>query len=533
MFTELSSNFIEQVGTRISAILKPQRGGWLRSTIALVIIGLLCLSGLSQQGRTQQAEAQEQPLETAVAADNEDDKYFIFGRVTDAAKRAAWLQGEPISWDKSPPQAFGFLDANGRGEVTQVGASGALVVGIVNVLGEIVANPLFENTQVVSAEKVAGTSKTKLVDSNGRMAVVTEATISLEDGVPLLRYQLKSTAPVAIQKLTGRVVTENDLLMANARLPLAMGSDGGSAVQPPSAMTDADGNFQLEFPIASRFTEDDNSLKITVFINKHGFAAIDMPFIDASEGFTEIDFGKIQLAKGYNLPVAAVDAAENTIATIHLAELVTAVSAASADTAVKPANPMQRAEPPQAGTAAPELLVKSWSDGQQRSLGDYRDKVVVLDFWGLWCGPCINAIPTMKTLAEKYEPQGFVFLGIHTADGDTPQINKLKKSMAWNTTSAIDNGTSITDSKTAAAYGVSGFPGIVIIDTEGKIAFHSGIMPKDMKAFMSGMERIAKDNGIAWPLPQDLPENEMKRISNVLMTAQFSAELERILDSEQ
>ena len=189
--------------------------------------------------------------------------------------------------------------------------------------------------------------------------------------------------------------------------------------------------------------------------------------------------------------------AENTLATIRIAELATTANSPSAGTSTDPGNPPQRREPLQIGVPAPEWLVKSWSDGKSRRLADYRGKVVVLDFWGVWCSPCINAIPAMKSLADQYEPRGVVFLGIHTADGDMHQINKLKKSMGWDTPTGIDKGTSITDSKTADAYGVTGFPGIVIIDTEGDVAFHTGILPKDMKVFMAGMEQLAKANDIA------------------------------------
>lgn len=189
--------------------------------------------------------ARRGPVWQVQAEGEPGDRPFINStEESDPAKRAAWLKGEPISWDKSPPQAFGLLDTNGSGEVTQVGSSGALVVGIVNVQGEIIADPLFDNTQVVSAEKLANTNKTELVDQQGRKAVVTAATVSLEDGVPLLRYQLKSTAPIAIQKLTGRVVDEDDQPVANARVGLAMGTaGGGSGVHSESTTTDVAGVF--------------------------------------------------------------------------------------------------------------------------------------------------------------------------------------------------------------------------------------------------------------------------------------------------
>lgn len=43
-----------------------------------------------------------------------------------------------------------------------------------------------------------------------------------------------------------------------------------------------------------------------------------------------------------------------------------------------------------------------------------KGKVVLIDFWGVWCGPCRKAIPKLKALQEKYEDDGLVVLGIHT-----------------------------------------------------------------------------------------------------------------------
>ena len=52
-------------------------------------------------------------------------------------------------------------------------------------------------------------------------------------------------------------------------------------------------------------------------------------------------------------------------------------------------------------------------DGQPVSLAELKGKVVLVDFWATWCPPCVDAIPALNLLAEKYGPRGFVILGIN------------------------------------------------------------------------------------------------------------------------
>jgi thiol-disulfide isomerase/thioredoxin len=64
------------------------------------------------------------------------------------------------------------------------------------------------------------------------------------------------------------------------------------------------------------------------------------------------------------------------------------------------------------GKPAPPLQVSGWENGGSLSLSGLKGKVVVLDFWATWCGPCIASIPHNNEMAEKYRDQGLVILGV-------------------------------------------------------------------------------------------------------------------------
>ncbi len=105
-------------------------------------------------------------------------------------------------------------------------------------------------------------------------------------------------------------------------------------------------------------------------------------------------------------------------------------------------------------------------------------------------------------------------MGVHSADGNIEEIRKLQRLKQWSTPSAIDQGTSITDSKTAGAYGVSGFPTVVVIDADGIIRYRTDILPADTEAFMEDQRQLALANGVAWPLPENPTAAQAVEISN-------------------
>jgi RNA polymerase sigma factor (sigma-70 family) len=145
-----------------------------------------------------------------------------------------------------------------------------------------------------------------------------------------------------------------------------------------------------------------------------------------------------------------------------------ATVAASAADAARPASL-------KLGQPAPEWHVRGWTDGRSRSLAESRDKVVFIGFWGIWCGPCVQALPIVESLRSNYEPRGVVFLSIHTPGDSLDNIRKLFALENLSLISALDQGSDddIGGGTSARAYGVRGFPTAVVVDRVGKIAFRS------------------------------------------------------------
>jgi peroxiredoxin len=124
--------------------------------------------------------------------------------------------------------------------------------------------------------------------------------------------------------------------------------------------------------------------------------------------------------------------------------------------------------------AAPEFSLKDAS-GQTVHLSDYRGKVVLLDFWATWCGPCKVEIPWFMEFEKQFKDQGFAVLGV-SMDEDgwaaiKPYVNERK----------MNYRVLLGDDKVSTSYGgVDSLPTTLLIDREGNIAsVHEGIAQKE------------------------------------------------------
>ena len=107
--------------------------------------------------------------------------------------------------------------------------------------------------------------------------------------------------------------------------------------------------------------------------------------------------------------------------------------------------------------------------GARLSLADYKGKVVLLDFWATWCGPCREEIPSFVEMQQKYASQGFSVIGV--AMQDSPEsVDKFYKQFHLNYPVAMGNST------VGSLYGgVFGLPTSFVIGRDGRIyAEHTG-----------------------------------------------------------
>lgn len=74
-------------------------------------------------------------------------------------------------------------------------------------------------------------------------------------------------------------------------------------------------------------------------------------------------------------------------------------------------NTVMKADNPYPDLSVPELTLKDL-DGNEVSLGEYKGKVILVNFWATWCDPCRVEIPWLIEMQQKYGPKGFVILGI-------------------------------------------------------------------------------------------------------------------------
>ncbi len=91
-----------------------------------------------------------------------------------------------------------------------------------------------------------------------------------------------------------------------------------------------------------------------------------------------------------------------------------------------PANAPKSNTPPPAPTALPasalETPLKTIIEGKAFKLADLKGKVLVIDLWATWCGPCRNSTPELVSLQKEYGPKGFEVIGLDIdPDDDTPE----------------------------------------------------------------------------------------------------------------
>ena len=138
---------------------------------------------------------------------------------------------------------------------------------------------------------------------------------------------------------------------------------------------------------------------------------------------------------------------------------------------------------PLLGRSAPgvagQTVAPVWSledvDGKTVRSTDFKGKVVILDFWATWCGPCREEIPKFIALQKQYEKQGLVVVGLSVDENGADAVKPFAQRLG------INYPIVLADQKTQAAFGgIEAVPTTYIIDRNGRIAKeHVGFTDKN------------------------------------------------------
>jgi len=158
-----------------------------------------------------------------------------------------------------------------------------------------------------------------------------------------------------------------------------------------------------------------------------------------------------------------------------------------------------------AGQKAPELTdIAAWKNTEPLNLEDLKGNVVILDFWGYWCGPCVASMPAMMELHDTYHKQGLKIIAVHVDSDDGKVVNaaaldqriaRVKKGLwkgrdlpfpiAITKVNKVPYGERVDGeamNQITADYGVMYFPTGVLINREGEVVKNfSHHNPADLK----------------------------------------------------
>lgn len=149
----------------------------------------------------------------------------------------------------------------------------------------------------------------------------------------------------------------------------------------------------------------------------------------------------------------------------------------------KPVSAASSTKPEKDRKVAPEFELKD-ADGKTVRLSDYKGKVVLLDFWATWCGPCKIEIPWFIQFERTYKDKGFAVIGVAMDEEGWTVVKPFISEMAINYRIVQGNDA------TAQLYGgVDALPTTFLIDRDGKVAAtHVGLNAKD--DFENGIKKL-------------------------------------------
>ena len=136
------------------------------------------------------------------------------------------------------------------------------------------------------------------------------------------------------------------------------------------------------------------------------------------------------------------------------------------------------------GKPAPDFEL-SLLDGTKFKLSDHKDKIVVLDFWATWCGPCVMALPDYIAATSKFDESKVIFVAVNLQESPD-QIRTFLSDKQLTPRVALDRSSSV-----APTFQVSGIPHTVIVGQGNLVEdVHVGYQPGSGELMQTTLQQI-------------------------------------------
>lgn len=140
------------------------------------------------------------------------------------------------------------------------------------------------------------------------------------------------------------------------------------------------------------------------------------------------------------------------------------------------------------GTVAPDFILENLN-GDDVQLSQFRGKVVLIDFWAVFCKPCVIALPKIQEIHEKYGNKELIVLAINVSE-DKNKIQEFIEENDYTFQVLLGSG----DMNVQKNYGVIGIPHTYIIDKQGKVAYSRiGYGLVSEKPLISEIDKLLKE----------------------------------------
>ncbi|HZP80991.1 MAG TPA: redoxin domain-containing protein [Chthonomonadaceae bacterium] len=120
--------------------------------------------------------------------------------------------------------------------------------------------------------------------------------------------------------------------------------------------------------------------------------------------------------------------------------------------------------PPVLPRPAPKFTLKTLEE-KETTLNDYKGKILLVDFWATWCKPCVETMPEMQKLQEKYAAKGLVVLGVSIDEKGVKAVRPFVQKRKFTYPILLDGG----DRPAWREFGVKSVPALFLVSREGQI----------------------------------------------------------------